>query len=107
MYHPRIFHSCNVLEVSPLKWLISKALISLFFYFWSWFHNTIPDEDWAKFDWKAKSTIQLCISDSVLLNVYREATTKNLWVKLGILYQTKSLVNKLFLWKNLYNLRMK
>ena len=39
MYHPIIFHSCNVLEVAPSKWLISKALISLFFYFWSWFHN--------------------------------------------------------------------
>ena len=38
-YHPRIVHLCNVLEVSPSKWLISKVLISLFFYFWSWFHN--------------------------------------------------------------------
>ena len=33
MYHPRIFHLFNVLEFSPSKWLISKALISLFFYF--------------------------------------------------------------------------
>ena len=33
MYHPRIVHLCNVLEVSPSKWIISKALISLFFYF--------------------------------------------------------------------------
>ena len=32
---------------------------------------------------------------------------KNLWEKLGTLYQSKSLVNKLFLRKNLYNLRMK
>ena len=40
LYHPRIFHLCNVLEVAPSKWLISKALISLFFYFWSWLHNT-------------------------------------------------------------------
>ena len=39
MNYPRIFHSCNVLEVAPSKWLISKALISIFFYFWSWFHN--------------------------------------------------------------------
>jgi hypothetical protein len=37
----------------------------------------------------------------------REATTKELWDKLGDLYQSKSLVNKLFLWKKLYNLRMK
>ena len=43
LYHPRIAHLCNVLEVSPLKWLISKALISLFFYFWSWLHNITVD----------------------------------------------------------------
>lgn len=30
-----------------------------------------------------------------------------LWDKLGILYQSKSLVNKLFLRKKIYNLRMK
>ena len=39
LYHPRIFHSCSVLELAPLKWLISKAWISRFFSFWSWFHN--------------------------------------------------------------------
>jgi len=32
---------------------------------------------------------------------------KALWDKLGTLYQSKSTVNKLFLWKKLYNLRMK
>ena len=32
---------------------------------------------------------------------------KNLWEKLGNLYQSMSLVNKLFLRKKLYNLRMK
>ena len=32
---------------------------------------------------------------------------KNLWEKLGTLDQSKSLVNKLFLWKKMYNLRMK
>ncbi len=32
---------------------------------------------------------------------------KALWDKLGTLYQSKSLVNKLFLRKNLYNMRMK
>ena len=33
--------------------------------------------------------------------------TKASWDKLGTLYQSKSLVNKLFLLKKLYNLRMK
>eukprot|EP00253_Pinus_taeda_P034150 PITA_34150 len=36
-----------------------------------------------------------------------ESTAKALWETLGTLYQSKSLVNKLFLRKNLYNLRMK
>jgi hypothetical protein len=49
----------------------------------------------------------LCLSDSVLLNVSRKSTTKELWNKLGNLYQSKSLVNKLFFWKKPYNLRMR
>ena len=36
-----------------------------------------------------------------------EATAKDLWDKLGTLYQSKSLVNKLFLRKKVYNLSMK
>eukprot|EP00253_Pinus_taeda_P035574 PITA_35574 len=67
----------------------------------------VTDEEWKKLDRKAKSTIRLCVSDSVLLNVSGEATAKALWDKLGTLYQSKSLVNKLCLRKKLYNLRMK
>ena len=63
-------------------------------------------DDWKKMDQKEKSTI-LCLFDSVLLNVSEEATTKDLWEKLGKLYQSKSLVNKLFLRKKLYNHRMR
>jgi hypothetical protein len=63
-------------------------------------------EDWEKLDRRARSTIRLCLSDSVLLNVSGESTTKELWDKLGNLYQSKSLVNKLFLRKKLYHLRM-
>ena len=43
----------------------------------------MSDEDWKKLDRKAKITIRLCVSDSVLLNVSGEATTNNLWEKLG------------------------
>ena len=67
----------------------------------------MSDEDWKKLDQKAKSTIRLCVSDLVLLNVSGEATGKTLWDKLGTLYQSKSLVNKCFLQKKMYNLRMK
>ena len=58
---------------------------------------TMSDEYWKKMDQKEKSTIRLCVSVSVLLNVSGEATVKTLWDKLGTLYQSKSLVNKLFL----------
>ena len=36
-----------------------------------------------------------------------EAKTKDLWEKLGNLYQSKSMVNELFLRKKLYNLNMR
>ena len=61
----------------------------------------VSDEEWKKLDRKEKSTIRLCVLDLVLLNVSGEATTKALWGKLGTLYQSKSLVNKLFLRKKL------
>jgi len=67
----------------------------------------VSDEEWKKLDRKAKSTIRLCVLDSVLFNVSGEAMVKALWDKLGTLYQSKSLVNKLFLQKMLYNLRIK
>eukprot|EP00253_Pinus_taeda_P023987 PITA_23987 len=67
----------------------------------------VSNEEWKKLDRKAKSTIRLCVSDSVSLNVSGEAMAKALWDKLGTLYQSKSLVNKLFMQKNMYNLRMK
>jgi hypothetical protein len=54
-------------------------------------------EDWEKLERKVRSMIQLYLLDSVLLNVSREDNTKKLWDKLGNLYQSKSLVNKLFL----------
>eukprot|EP00253_Pinus_taeda_P003185 PITA_03185 len=67
----------------------------------------VSHEEWKKMDRKAKSTIRLCVSDSILLNVSGEATVKALWDELETLYQSKTLVNKLFLWKKLYNSRMK
>jgi hypothetical protein len=63
-------------------------------------------EDWEKLDRRARNTIRLCLADSMLLNVSGESTSKELWNKLGNLYQSKSLVNKLFLRKKLFHLRM-
>jgi hypothetical protein len=42
----------------------------------------------------------------VLLNVPGESIAKELWDKMGNLYQSKTLANKLFLRKKLYHLRM-
>ena len=36
----------------------------------------VTDEEWKKLDRKAKSTIRLCVSDAVLLNVSGEATRR-------------------------------
>ena len=63
-------------------------------------------EDWDKLERRVRSTIRLCLSDSVLLNVSSEDSGVNLWEKIGSLYQSKSLVNKLFLQKKLFHLKM-
>jgi hypothetical protein len=57
-------------------------------------------------DRRARSTIRIYLADSVLFNVSGEYTTKELWDKLGNLYQSKYLVNNLFLRKKLYHLKM-
>ena len=64
------------------------------------------DEDWMKLDKKSRSTIRLCLADSISLNVSEEDTLKKPWNKLGNLYQSKLMVNKLFLWNMLYLPRM-
>ena len=46
----------------------------------------MSSEDWDKLDRKVRITIRLCLSDSVLLNVSGEDSTKKLWEKLGNLY---------------------
>ena len=66
----------------------------------------MSSEGLEKLDRKVRSFIHLCLSDLVLLNVSREDSTKKLWEKLGNLYESKSSVNKLFLQKKLYHLRM-
>jgi hypothetical protein len=68
--------------------------------------TSVSKEDWERLEKRARSIIRLCLADSMLLNVSGESTTKELWDKLGNLYQSKSLVNKLFLRNKLYHLRM-
>jgi hypothetical protein len=63
-------------------------------------------EDWENLDRRERSTIRLCLADSVLLNVSGESIAKELWDKFGNLYQSKSMVKKLFLQKKLYHIRI-
>jgi hypothetical protein len=63
-------------------------------------------KEWEKLERRERSMIRFCLADSMLLNVSGEDSAKKLWDKLGILYQSKDLVNKLFLRKKLYLLRM-
>ena len=48
--------------------------------------NATMTEDWEKLDRKARSMIRLYLLNSVLMNVSREDSAKNLWEKLGNLY---------------------
>ena len=66
----------------------------------------MPKDDWGKLERKERSTIRLFLSDSVLLNISGEDSAVKIWEKLGILSQSKSLVNKLFFQKKLFHLRM-
>lgn len=49
----------------------------------------------------------MCLSDFVLLNVAKEETTYKLWNHLGEIYQAKSMVNKLYLKRKLFYLKIK
>lgn len=66
----------------------------------------MKQEDWDLVDRKATGPIRLCLADSVLLNIHEEKTACLLWKKLGDIYHGKSSVNKLFLRKKLYSLKM-
>jgi hypothetical protein len=66
----------------------------------------MPREEWEKIERRERSMIQLCLAYLVLLNIWGEDSDKILWDKLGRFYQSKSIVNKVFLRKKLYLLRM-
>ena len=63
-------------------------------------------EEWEKVKRRARSDIQICLADLVLLNVLGEDFTKKPWEKLGSLYYLKSVANNLFLRNTLYPLKM-
>lgn len=46
---------------------------------------------------EAKSAIVLCVGDKLLMEITKEKTAKEIWVKFESLYMTKSLVHVLYL----------
>jgi hypothetical protein len=46
-------------------------------------------KEWEKLERRERSMIQLCLADSVLLNVLGEDSTKKLWDKYGKLIPVK------------------
>jgi hypothetical protein len=68
--------------------------------------TSMIDEEWKVLERKERSLISLCLADSILWKIPKEKTATTLWKKLGDLYQDKSLVNKYFLLKKLFALRM-
>jgi hypothetical protein len=68
---------------------------------------TITNDDWDEMDARELSAIHLCLVDDVLFNIVTEKTTIVLWSKLESMYMMKSLTNRIFLKRQLYNLCMK
>ncbi|MBA0653764.1 hypothetical protein Goklo_020900, partial [Gossypium klotzschianum] len=54
-------------------------------------------DKWEELDEKTLSTIQLCLTNTVLQEVLMEKTSSTLWKMLETLYVTKSLANLLVL----------
>jgi hypothetical protein len=63
-------------------------------------------EEWEKLERRARSMIFLCLVDLMSLNLSSEDSAKKMWNNLGRLYQSKYMVNKLFLKNKFYLLRM-
>ena len=63
-------------------------------------------EGCEKLERRERTTIQLFLLNSMFLNVYGEDIALKLWNNLRSLYQSNSLVNKLFIEKKLYHLKM-
>ena len=67
----------------------------------------MSDEENDELMEKAHSAILLCLGNEVFHEVVKEDTTAKLWLRLESLYMTKSLINHLYLKKQLYTLQRK
>ncbi|KAK2965407.1 hypothetical protein RJ640_001484 [Escallonia rubra] len=68
--------------------------------------ESMDQDDWEELQAKAVSTIRLNLAPKVKYQVLTETSTTALWQKLEKIYMSKSLSNRLYLKKDLYQLRM-
>ena len=62
--------------------------------------------EWNILDRKALGTVRLCLVTSVAFNISKETTTEGLMQTLVKLYEKPSASNKVFLMKQLFNMKM-
>jgi hypothetical protein len=68
--------------------------------------RTMKDEEWEVLDRKELGTIRLSLAASVVFNILKEKTTKELMDALAKLYEKPWVSNKVFLMKRLFNMKM-
>jgi len=69
--------------------------------------SSMTNEHWKKLDRKTIATVQQYLTERVYFHVLQEKTLESLWKNLHDLYEGNTLMNKLFLIKRLFNLKMK
>ncbi|KAK2984349.1 hypothetical protein RJ640_014199 [Escallonia rubra] len=68
--------------------------------------ESMDQDDWEELQAKVVSTIRLNLGPKVKCQVLTETSPTALWQKLEKIYMSKSLSNRLYLKKDLYQLRM-
>lgn len=68
--------------------------------------ESIKQADWDILDRKALGTVRLTLAPSVTSNIAKEKTTADLFKALEKMYEKPSAVNKVYLMKKLFNLKM-
>ena len=66
----------------------------------------MKNAEWEILDRKALGTVRLCLVASVAFNISKETTIEGLIKALAKLYEKPSASNKLFLMKQLFNMKM-
>jgi len=68
--------------------------------------TSMTDEEWNLLDIKALETVRFFLAASVTLNISKETMTEGLVKSLAKLYKKHSALNKVFLMKRLFNMKI-